>query len=177
MVPSWPSSAGGRHQLAGLDGLPAGEVLLQPGQVQAGAAGAEGLRGRLAQQVLEHLQLPLVVRVGAGVGELDLAPAGRDDARQVDDPGHRPGLPGDRGPADGGGGDRLQPGDREPGADAGALVDVAGLADQPGEAGDDLGQVLGDDRARRACRAASGRSSVVCASWCSSRISSASSSG
>ena len=146
MVPSWPSSAGAGHQLAGLDGLPAGEVLLQPGEVQAGAAGAEGLRGRLPQQVLEDLQLALVVRIGAGVGELDLAAAGRDDARQVDDAGHRPGLPGDGGPADGGGGDRLQPGDGEPGADAGALVDVAGLADQPGEAGDDLGQVLGDDR-------------------------------
>src|SRR3954468_18520988 len=138
---------GGGDELAGLDGLPAGEVLLQPGEVEPGAARTEGLRGGLPQQVLEDLQLALVVGIGPGVGELHLAAAGRDDARQVDHPGDRPGLPGDGGPADGGGGDRLQPRDGEPGADAGALVDVAGRADQPGEAGDDLHQVLGNDRA------------------------------
>ena len=65
---------------------------------------------------------------------------------QVDDPGHRPGLAGDGGPADGGGRDGLQARDGEAGADARALVDVAGLADQPGEPGHDLGEVLGDDR-------------------------------
>ena len=57
---------------------------------------------------------------------------GRDDGGQVADPGDGLGLAGDRGPADGGGGDRLDRGDREPGRDAGALVDLRRLADQPG---------------------------------------------
>src|SRR5690349_10506260 len=80
---------------------------------------------RLTQQVLEDLQLALVVGITAGVGELDLAAAGRHDRGQVDHPGHRSWLAGDGGAADGGCGDRLQPGDGEPRAHARALVDVA----------------------------------------------------
>ncbi len=44
------------------------------------------------------------------------------------------------------GGDRLGGRDREAGGDAGAGVDLRRLADQPGEAGDDLEQVVGQHR-------------------------------
>src|SRR3954462_10215713 len=110
IVPSWPRRAGaggpggggGRAPPPGPAGPPATEVLLQAGEVQAGAARPVGLRGRLPQQVLEDLPLTLVVRVGARVGELHLLPArGHDDGR-VDDPRDRAGPPGDRGPSDGG---------------------------------------------------------------------------
>ena len=40
-----------------------------------------------------RISTSVVVRIGLGVGELDLAAAGRDDAGQVDDAGDRPRLP------------------------------------------------------------------------------------
>jgi hypothetical protein len=115
-----------------------------------------------AQQVLEDLSS----RPSSPRLELDLAPAGRDDARQVDDPGDRPGPRRHGGPADGGGGDGLGRGDREPGADPGALVD------------------RGDSRTSRVNRATIStrcvghrRPTSGCASCRSAAISSSSSSG
>ena len=95
--------------------------------------------------MLEHLELPALV----GVLELDLAratpgtTAGRSQTRATASC-----SPVDRGPAHRGRGDRLHRGDREPGRDAGALVDLRRLPDRPGEPGDDLEQVVGHDRRR-----------------------------
>ena len=57
---------------------------------------------------------------------------------------HRDALAGPGAPAQRGGGDALGRGDREPGADPGAVVDRRRLAQPAGQPGDHLEQVLGD---------------------------------
>ena len=131
-----------RDQVAGLDGGALVEAAQQPRQVGPGQPGPPGLGHRPAQQVLEQLQLPALLQLV----ELDLAEGDRDDRRQVDHPGHRHLLAADGGPAHGRGPHGLGGGDGEAGRDAGAGVDLGRLAHRPGEAGDDLEQVAGDQR-------------------------------
>ena len=98
---------------------------------------------------------PATGAAGAGAGpapallqlvELDLAQGDRDHGREVDHPGHGQLLTADGGPAHGRGPHRLGGGDGEAGRHAGAGVDLGRLAHRPGEAGDDLEQVAGDER-------------------------------
>ncbi len=100
---------------------------------------AHGLGGRGAQQVVEDLVLAaLLARL-----ELDLAAEHVDRGLEVDGACDRIVLALPAGAVDGGGRDGLGPGDREPGADAAALVDRARLAQGAGEPGEDLDQVVG----------------------------------
>ena len=75
----------GRHQVTRLDAAALGELGQQAAQVRVAERGAEGLGGRPAQQVIEHLLLPALL---ADL-ELDLAAQRADDGGQVADPGHR----------------------------------------------------------------------------------------
>ena len=107
-------------------------------EVEAAEVLAHRLGGRGAQQVGEHLGLAALL---AGL-ELDLAAEHVDRGLEVDDPGDRLVLALRGGAVQRGRRDRLGAGDREPGADARALVDRAGLAQVAGEPGQDLDEVV-----------------------------------
>ena len=104
----------GRHAGATVEGHHQGA------QVDAAEPLAHRLGDGRAQQVHEHLALAALL---AGL-ELDLAAEHVDDGVEVDRPGHRGRLALGRGPVQGGGGQGLGRGDREPRRDAGALVDA-----------------------------------------------------